>query len=173
MTTRLILVDKENRARGTATREEAHASPGLLHRAFSIYIFRKMTRELLIQKRNDRKLFGGLWANTCCSHPRDGEEILTVAPRRLQEELGFACSLSVVGSFVYQAEDPAGKGSEHEHVTILRGDVEDDLSIHANPDEVAEWKWMSVKELHAEMKNNPDDYAPWFHTGIEIILHTK
>ncbi len=163
----LILVDTDNRKLGVMPRQEAHASPGTLHRAFSIYIFRKNGTELLIQKRSGKKLFAGLWANSCCSHPREGEEITDVAPRRLQEELGFTCALTPVGEFVYQAEDPDGKGAEHEHVTVFRGDVKDDVTVKANPDEVAEWKWIPVKDLRDDMKNHPDNYAPWFHIGIQ------
>ncbi len=166
----LILVDEHNVPRGSVTREVAHASPGMLHRAFSIYIFRKSGNEILIQRRSAGKLFAGLWANTCCSHPREGEEIVTVAPRRLEEELGFTCPLKILGKFTYQAEDPQGKGAEHEHVTILGGDIENDVTIKANPEEVAEWKWIAVIELQKDMEKNPDHYAPWFHIGLKNIL---
>lgn len=164
----LILVDEQNRAIGTASRQDAHASPGKLHRAFSVYVFRKSGTELLIQKRHTGKLWGGIWANSCCSHPREGEEIAEVAPRRLKEELGFTCALSIVGSFVYRAEDPAGKGAEHEHVTVFRGDV-DDATVKADPAEVAAWKWVNLDELQKEMVKNPDSYAPWFHTGLPLV----
>lgn len=166
----LILVDTCNRPLGVIPREAAHASPGTLHRAFSIYIFRKNSSELLIQKRHPSKLWGGVWANSCCSHPRDGEDIHEVAPRRLQEELGFSCALTPVGEFVYRAEDPQGKGAEHEHVTVFRGDVDDDVTVTANLDEIAEWKWMNVKELVENMKKRSDEFAPWFHRGLPIAI---
>ena len=170
MTRPLILVDKENHPVGTASREDAHAFPtGKLHRAFSVYIFRRNGTEILIQRRSPAKLFAGLWANSCCSHPRDGEEITDVAPRRLQEELGFTCALHPVGEFIYHAEDPQGKGAEHEHVTIFRGDV-DAVTVSPDPQEIAEWKWMNVKELREDMTKNPDAYAPWFHIGLKKLL---
>lgn len=166
----LILVDTRNAPIGTMSREEAHASPGTLHRAFSVYIFRRNGTELLIQKRDSGKLFGDMWANSCCSHPREGEEINDVAPRRLYEELGFTCALNPVGTFVYQAEDPNGKGAEHEHVTIFRGDVADDIAVRSNVDEVAEWEWVNMNELQKDMKENPDRYAPWFPIGLQQII---
>lgn len=166
----LILVDKHDQPLGVLSREQAHASPGILHRAFSVYIFRKIGSEILIQRRSASKLFAGMWANSCCSHPREGEAIDEVAPRRLQEELGFTCPLTPVGSFTYQAEDPDGKGAEHEHVTIFRGDVNDDVTVTPDPGEVAEWKWANVSDLQRNMKEHPDLYAPWFHIGLEKIL---
>lgn len=166
----LILVDEHDRPLGTMPRAQAHASPGTLHRAFSVYIFRRNGEELLIQKRHESKLWGGIWANSCCSHPRDGEETMDVAPRRLKEELGFTCALTPVGTFVYQAEDPDGKGAEHEHVTVFRGDVNDDVAVTADPEEIAEWKWVTMSELRDQMKKNPDQFAPWFHSGLPIAI---
>ncbi len=165
----LILVDKNDQPLGVMSREQAHTSPGILHRAFSIYIFRKIGSEILIQRRSASKLFAGMWANSCCSHPREGEAIDEVAPRRLQEELGFTCTLTPAGSFTYQAEDPSGKGAEHEHVTIFRGDVDGDVAVSPDPEEVAEWKWTNVNELREDMKKNPKLYAPWFHIGLNIV----
>lgn len=163
---RLILVDERNRPVGTATWEEAHASPGKLHRAFSAYVFRNHGDEILIQKRSAKKpLWSGIWANTCCSHPREGEEITEIAPRRLQEEFGFTCPLTPHSSFIYHAQDPKGNGAEFEHVTMLRGDV-DDVSVQPNPDEVGDWKWMRVADVKTDMEKNPDAYAPWFHIGL-------
>ncbi len=169
----LILVDNDNRAIGVMPRQQAHTSPGKLHRAFSIYVFRKNGTELLIQKRHPSKLWGKVWANSCCSHPREGEEITDVAPRRLKEELGFSCALTPIGEFVYQAEDPRGKGAEHEHVTVFRGDSDDEVTVSANPEEVAEWKWVKMTDLQNDMKKNPDDYAPWFHVGLKNFLKTN
>ena len=167
----LILVDEHDKPRGIAAWEAAHASPGTLHRAFSAYVFRKHGAELLMQRRSGKKpLFAGLWANTCCSHPREGEELLSIAPRRLQEEFGFTSPLTSVSTFVYQAEDPSGNGAEHEHVTILRGDVQDDVTVRPNPDEVGEWKWIAVTELQKDMANSPENYAPWFPIGLEKLL---
>lgn len=166
----LILVDRQNNPLGTVDRAQAHTSPGILHRAFSVYIFRSAGSELLIQKRHPGKLWGNVWANSCCSHPRAGEEIDEVASRRLKEELGFSCDLTPVTSLVYRAEDPEGKGAEHEHVTVYRGDVEAGMTVQTNPNEVADWKWVKVTELTNDMKKNPERYAPWFHAGLELLV---
>lgn len=172
MTSSLILVDEHDAPVGSATWEEAHGLPaGKLHRAFSIYVFRNGGTEILIQKRSAGKLFAGLWANTCCSHPREGEnDIKAVAERRLKEELGFTCPLTTHSSFTYRAKDPQGKGAENEHVTIFRGDVPDDVNVRPNAQEIAEWKWIGVKELRQDMSKNPASYAPWFHIGLKKIL---
>lgn len=170
--TSLILVNEQNAPLGTISWEEAHAFPsGKLHRAFSAYVFRKIGTEILIQRRSSAKLFAGLWANSCCSHPREGEEdIVTVAERRLKEELGFTCAMKSVSSFVYQAKDPAGRGAENEHVTVLRGDLDEDVVVTPNPKEIAEWKWIGVEQLVRDMKAHPDAYAPWFHIGLRNII---
>lgn len=169
MTQPLILVDPENSALGTVTWEEAHAFPeGKLHRAFSVYIFRSNGAEILIQRRSRNKLFAGLWANSCCSHPRVGEQTEQVAPRRLMEELGFTCPLAQRGGYVYQAQDPTGRGAENEYVTVFRGELETDVIILPNPEEVAEWKWISVEELRDDMPKHPERYAPWFPLGFPL-----
>ncbi len=148
---------------------EAHRTPGILHRAFSVYVFRNNRTELLIQRRSEKKmLWPGSWANTCCSHPYANEEAVTAGQRRLQEELGCVCDLRPEGSFIYQALDPSGKGAEHEYLTILTGDA--DLSPAANPDEVADWKWMRVADLQKDFVTNPDQYAPWFPLGIAHLF---
>ena len=110
-----------------------------------------------------------IWANTCCSHPVDDETPSDAGMRRLKEEMGFTCTLTEGPSFVYRAYDPNGKGVEHEHLTLLIGDVED-VTVVPNPDEVAEYKWANVKQLIEDMKTNPDEYAPWFHMGLQKIL---
>ncbi|MBI3331970.1 isopentenyl-diphosphate Delta-isomerase [Candidatus Peregrinibacteria bacterium] len=165
----VILTDRQGRAVGSAEIKDAHTGSGKLHKAFSIYVFRKNKREILIQRRSTAKmLWPGIWANTCCSHPRKDESPLAAGTRRLTEELGFTTDLHEGGTFVYRAED-GKRGVEHEHVTILIGNT-DDAVAEANPDEVVEWKWIDLPSLQTDMKKNPDQYAPWFHLGLAQIL---
>lgn len=166
----VILVAEDGSPTGTAEIVAAHSGAGLLHKAFSIYVFRNRQEEILIQRRSKKKmLWPGIWANTCCSHPRNGESPVAAGTRRLQEELGFTTALRESGSFIYRAEDPHGRGVEHEHVTILLGETEHP-TIHANPEEVMEWQWISVDALRADMQRHPEQYAPWFHLGLTRIF---
>lgn len=170
----LIRVDEQNHDLGPISWEEAHASPGIMHRAFSIYIFRKNGTEFLVQRRSGKKpLWGLILANSCCSHPRVGEDLLVAAHRRLKEELGFDCDLSIVNRFTYQANDPGGNGSEHEHVTVFRGDVHNDIVITVNKEEAEEAYWIPVAQLQKNMEANPTEYAPWFHQGMKLVLDAE
>lgn len=166
----VILVDAHGMSQGTAELREAHTGEGMLHKAFSVYVFRGSGRELLMQQRSGGKmLWPGFWANTCCSHPRHGEDINKAAQRRLQEELGFTCALRECGSYVYRAEDP-DRGVEHEHVTIFIGELTEDAVPKANPEEIAQWKWIPIEELKRSINEKPDLYAPWFPLGLRKVL---
>lgn len=169
----VILCNEEGIPQGTLDRAEAHSGKGKLHRAFSVFVFRRNGTELLIQRRSDKKsLFPLLWANTCCSHLRKGEEAVAAGAQRLQEELGIACDLKEGPSFVYRAEDGT-RGSEHEYDTILTGAVTGDPAITPNPDEVADWKWVTLTKLSEDIAANPKQFAPWFLLGLAMILHSR
>ena len=166
----VILVNEQGAKIGVSDVMEAHTGKGKLHKGFSVYVFRNNRKELLIQRRSAKKmLWPMIWANTCCSHPKEIEEARDAGKRRLKEEMGFTCTLTEGPSFVYRAEDPMGKGVEHEYLTLLIGDA-GDVTVVPNPDEVAEYKWANVKQLIEDMKTNPDEYAPWFHMGLQKIL---
>ncbi len=167
----VTLTDKDGNALGEADLLEAHAIPGMLHRAFSVYVFREGSsgKEMLIQQRAQQKLlWPGIWANTCCSHPFAGEAPEAAGKRRLREELGCECDLKEAGTFVYQAIDPERRGAEHEHVTILVASA--NLAPVPNPDEVSACRWVPVRELQADMRERPDTFAPWFHLGLPKAL---
>lgn len=167
----VVLTDEQGTPTGTAEIIAAHTGDGQLHKAFSVFVFRNNGAELLIQQRNPGKmLFGGLWANTCCSHPLPGEELEAAGMRRLQEELGFTCDLTAGDSFVYKAED-GDKGVEYEHDTVLIGSV-DDVEISPDPEEIADHKWVDIMELQADIAENPDGYAPWFPLALDLVLQT-
>src|SRR3989344_5579330 len=143
MSRHVTLVDEQNHPLGQADLLDAHTGNGKLHRAFSVYVFRKNRTEILIQQRSEEKmLWAQIWANTCCSHTFEKEDAIAAGERRLQEELGISVPLTPVTTFVYRAEEPRGKGVEHEHVTILVGDAPDTTVVRPNAEEVASWKWI-------------------------------
>jgi isopentenyl-diphosphate delta-isomerase len=159
----VILVDEHNREVGLMEKMEAHHK-GLLHRAFSVFVFNE-NGELLLQRRAFGKYHSeGLWTNTCCSHPYPGESILEAGKRRLFEEMGFTCELSEVFAFIYKAELENGL-IEHELDHVLVGFSEE--TPHLNLEEVSAFKWMSVDEIKADMKENPLQYTAWFRILIE------
>ena len=115
---KLILVDENDLPLGTAEKMEAHEK-GLLHRAFSVFIFNAQGKMLLQQRAINKYHSGGLWTNACCSHPYFEEETLVAAEKRLQEEMGFVSELKELFSFIYKAPFENGL-TEHEldHVMI-------------------------------------------------------
>ncbi len=167
----VIRTDTDGQELGLMEAVAAHTGEGTLHKAFSVYLFTPGRIKILLQKRSMKKmLWAGVWANTCCSHPRPGETPEEAGARRLREELGATCPMTVSGSYIYRAEDPNGRGVEHEFVTLLVGETNENLKLHPNPDEVSAMKWISVKELQKEMKENTALYTPWLALGLERIM---
>lgn len=172
MAKRVMLTDENGTPTGEADFREAHTGEGLLHRAFSVFVFNPLTADVLIQRRSKEKmLWPEIWANTCCSHLRTGETLLEAGRARLKEELGFDCPLVEGPSFVYKAQDP-GRGVEHEYDTILLGKANPE-KITADPKEASEWKWISIENLQEELKTHPLSYAPWLHLSIAILLRNR
>jgi geranylgeranyl diphosphate synthase type I len=168
--TKLVLVDKKDRVVGYASKEKCHQGKGLLHRAFSVYIFNRQG-ELLIQQRSRLKpLWPLYWANSCCSHPRRGEGYKEAGERRLEEELGFTCSLKLVDKFQYQALYK-NKGSENEVCAILSGKY--DGKVRPNRREAAGWKWVDAEKIKNDFKRHRDKYTPWFKIGLERCLKIR
>lgn len=166
----VVLVDGNGHPLREESWERAHTE-GLLHRAFSVYVFREGGRELLVQQRSATKeLWPLVWANTCCSHPLLNESCKDAGMRRLQEELGIACPLREVASLVYRAQDPQARGVEHEYLTLLIGTVPPNTMPVPNAAEVHAWKWMTATELTHDMHLHPLAYAPWFHLGWAALL---
>ena len=163
----LILVDETDAEIGFAEKVAAHENGGQLHRAFSIFVF-NAEGQMLLQRRADGKYhFGGRWTNTCCSHPRRGEDLQDAAHKRLQFEMGFDTELRKVGSFIYRAEDPDSGLVEHELDHVFVGQF--DGIPQPNPQEVGDWKWMEVAELCRDLENNPQRYSPWFRPAFEQL----
>jgi isopentenyl-diphosphate Delta-isomerase len=154
----VVLVDREDRELGLMEKQQAHVA-GLLHRAFSVFIFNSKG-ELMLQQRAASKYHSPtLWTNTCCSHPRVNESYLDAAKRRLVEEMGFDCDLHYKFDFIYKANLDNGL-TEHEldHVFIGKFDGEPNL----NPDEVMAYRWVEMEDLKKDMFKNPQNYTAWF-----------
>ncbi len=132
MEEQVILVDEQDNQIGLAPKMEAHIK-GLLHRAFSIFIFDEKGHLLLQQRALEKYHSAGLWTNTCCSHPRNNETTIEAAQRRLQEEMGMTCRLREIFSFVYRAE-LENELIEHEFDHVFIGVTNDLPTI--NPEEV-------------------------------------
>lgn len=161
----VILVDENDNQVGLMPKLEAHQK-GLLHRAFSVFIFNK-DYKLLLQKRALSKYHsGGLWANTCCSHPREDEDTLDAANRRLFEEMGIKTSLRKVYDFIYKAElDNNLIENEFDHVFYGLYDGNPTL----NPNEASDFKWIDMHSLNLDIKDNPQDYTVWFKIAFDYF----
>ena len=164
--TLLIAVDALDRETGRVEKVDAHRG-GILHRAFSVFIFDEDER-LLLQRRARRKYHsGGLWSNTCCSHPRVGESVCDAAHRRLLEEMGFDCPLERVFGFVYRAPLDGGL-VEHEFDHVLVGHFG---GVPA-PDgqEVEDWRWAALSTIQSELAEDPSAYTAWFKLALDGLV---
>ena len=166
----VILVDKNDVEQGTMEKMEAHKNGGTLHRAFSVFVF-NTKGELLLQRRALHKYHsGGLWTNTCCSHPRPGETVREAGNRRLEEEMGMQCKLVELFSFEYKAELDGGMTEwELDHVLLGLNDKEPSI----NEEEVAEFKYMPLDDIDEDLNKNPQNYTEWFKICFERVKLEK
>jgi len=167
----IILVDELDNAIGTMEKMEAHQK-GLLHRAFSVLVF-NANGEVLLQKRARNKYHsGGLWTNTCCSHPGPNESMEEATRRRLKHEMGIDVQPEFAFKFIYKAaldRDLIEHELDHVFTATFNG------APVINKEEVESWRFMDLKSLQADIHQSPNAYTPWFklilnHPGI---LHRK
>lgn len=162
MNDEVILVNETDEFVGTMDKLEAHQK-GLLHRAFSIFIFND-AGELLLQRRAKEKYHSaGLWANTCCSHPRPEESTIHAAKRRLKEEMGIETDLEKKFDFIYRAQLDNNL-IEYEFDHVFTG------QYNGNPvpdiNEVSEYRWVSIPTLKNEIEQYPEKYSEWLKIAI-------
>lgn len=158
----VVLVDMNDKEVGLEEKMQAHEHAHL-HRAFSVFLYQGDS--VLLQKRASAKYHcGGLWTNTCCSHPRKGEEVKTAAIRRLAEELKIQIQdLEEIDAFVYRYPFENGL-TEFEYDHILVGEYAGGYEVV--PEEVDEIKWVRMEELLTDIRMNATDYTPWFITAV-------
>ncbi len=155
----LILVDSDDQEIGFASKADAHDGEGTLHRAFSLFIFNEHGELLLQQRAREKRLWGGYWSNSCCSHPRRGEQLDEAVHRRLKQELGMSADLESIYKFEYQAQF-GDLGSEHElcHVYLGRAATE----VQANQTEIDDWRYVPLEEVGSMIDGDPKSFTPWF-----------
>lgn len=155
----VTLVDEDDNEIGSSGKLPAHRD-GKLHRAFSILVSNSKG-ELLLQRRAAGKYhFASLWSNTCCGHPRPGEDTRAAAERRLWEEFGFTVALQKLDAFQYRAEDANSGLIEHEYLHVLHGCFDDEPT--PNPDEIGAYRWMRPANIQRTFTRRPDWFTPWF-----------
>ena len=162
----VILVDENDNEIGVMEKLQAHQE-GLLHRAFSVFIFNDKSELLLQQRALTKYHSAGLWANTCCSHPRPNETIKDSANRRLFEEMGMSCDLAIKTNFIYKTEFENGL-IEHEFDYVLVGFTNQNPML--NIEEVESFKWQSIIDIKMDISSNPQNYASWFKIALEKVF---
>ncbi|MBI5857828.1 MAG: isopentenyl-diphosphate Delta-isomerase [Sphingobacteriales bacterium] len=163
--TEVILVDENDKPFGVASKLMAHKE-GLLHRAFSIFIFNTKGDMLLQQRAKSKYHSGGLWSNACCSHPQPGQDTQTAAERRLFEEMGFSTSIEKIFDFIYKAEFENGL-IEHEFDHVFTGEYEGEIKI--NEGEAEAYCYKNIREISKSLQTHPEKYTAWFHLAFPRI----
>lgn len=164
------LVDETGVVVGSATVDQAHRAPGLMHRAFSVVLHDESGRVLLQQRAAVKTRFPSRWGNTTCGHPGPDQDLVTAAATRLVEEVGVRdVSLREVGVYSYYAEDPASGRVEYEYDHVLVGEVPASVVLTPDPAEVAAMKWVEVGELAAAMASDSRTYVPWLAGVLALI----
>ncbi|MHC5202641.1 isopentenyl-diphosphate Delta-isomerase [Myroides sp. LJL119] len=163
----VILVNEQDQQIGLMEKIQAHKE-ALLHRAFSVFVLNDKN-EIMLQQRAAHKYHSPLlWANTCCSHQRQGETNIQAGKRRMREEMGFDLDLKDVFNFIYKAPFDNGL-TEHELDHVMIGYSNQDPII--NPEEVADWKWMGIEDIKKDISENPQVYTEWFKIIFSKFYH--
>jgi isopentenyl-diphosphate delta-isomerase len=162
----VLLVNKNDQPLGTMEKMTAHER-GELHRAFSVFVFNSRGEMMLQRRASEKYHSGGLWTNTVCSHPKAGEDVKSAAVRRMNEEMGFECDIEELFTFLYKS-DVGDDLTEHEFDHVFVG--YSDAKPNPNPEEVEDWKYVSMKWLVKDVEENPQDYTVWFLIALKELL---
>jgi isopentenyl-diphosphate Delta-isomerase len=162
----LILVDANDRQIGTGEKMDVHRR-GALHRCFSIFVFDGRGRVMLQKRAASKYHSGGLWTNTCCGHPRHGEDVSAAAHRRLREEMGFDCPLDEIFTFTYRAELDHGL-TEHELDHVYAGTYAGALT--PNPEEADGYDWQPLARVESDMAAHPERYTVWSRIAVAELV---
>lgn len=163
----LILVDSSDQELGYRSKAECHDADGILHRAFSLFLFNPQGELLLQQRGLQKRLWPGFWSNSCCSHPRRGESMAVATQRRLSDELNLVASLEFVYKFQYQARF-GDAGSENELCHVYLGSL-DGVQPVANASEIAAIRFIRAGDLTAELAESPEVFTPWFQLEWQVL----
>jgi len=167
---KLVLVNKKDEKTGLEDKKEAHLGRGILHRAFTIFVFNLKNQSLIQRRSKDKFLWPLFWETSCSSHPLPGENYLVAARKRLKKELGFSCRLKLLGRFQYQV-NYKNIGAENEICTLLIGKYNG--KIKPNKKEVSEYKWVAIRELKKDLTKNSEKYAPWLKIALKHYENCK
>jgi len=162
---KVITVNRQDKILTKKEKLQAHQVDGILHRGFIVLVKNKKGEILLVQ-RSKKKLLWPLYWDGCCSHPKPGETYLQAGERRLKEELGFTCPLKYLGKFYYRAvyQDV---GSEEEICAVLTGCYNG--QIKPNPEEIAAYRWLKIKDLKKEIQEKPKIFVPWLIKSLKFL----
>ncbi len=155
----LILVDDQDNEIGFRSKADCHDGDGVLHRAFSLFLFNDEGHLLLQQRSEQKRLWPGYWSNSCCSHPRRGESLSIATMRRLDDELNVAADLESIYHFTYQANFGEA-GSENELCHVFLGNLGG--SVRPNDNEIESIRYVLADELDGELAESPGRFTPWF-----------
>jgi len=161
----VVTVDRMDRVTGTASRLEAHGAHCVLHRAFMVLLVDRRGRILLCRRSGEKRLWPGVWADSCAGHPLPGEDISEAATRRVREELGSVVELAPVGRFVYEAYY-GPEGCEHESCHVFVGYMN---RVNPDPAEVMDIRLINPQRLESDLRDSPNAYAPWLHECLKAF----
>lgn len=164
----LILVNSADEAVGSLAKSACHDGAGVLHRAFSLFVLNPAGETLLQRRHADKRLWPGFWSNSCCSHPRQGEDMVAAVRRRAWDELGLAVKPEFLFKFEYRASF-ADVGSEFELCSVFLGRSSGQPRV--NTTEIAEWRWLQPTDLEREIERRPQRFTPWLKLEWQRLRH--